>query len=151
MLKKMSLWSLYAAFLGLLLAGAAYRTSVKLAESGQEQHRGNTSRNQPGSEAIIRQVDQHNHDRVGLEGNVVGISKQSLSIQLANGQVLEISRRAWRYAQHVGFIAQSGDLLRLEGFYENGNFEVTRMTNLHNAQSVILRDENDHPLWSGNQ
>ena len=155
MLRKMILWSLYAAFFGLLLAVAAYRTTVKLADSEQEQSQGQTRRNQAGGETVtqagIDQVNQDNHERIGLDGHVAGVSNQSLMIQLSDGQLLEISHRAWRYTQDLGFTPQVSDPLRLEGFYENGIFEITQLTNLHNSQSVLLRDENGHPLWSGNQ
>ncbi len=85
-----------------------------------------------------------------IDGQVVGLSNRGISVLLSNGQLLEISGRTWRYAQGFGFSAQNGDMLRLEGFDENGRFEITRITNLNNAQSVDLRDGTGHPLWSGN-
>ena len=152
MLKKLILWSLYASFLGLLLGGAAYRTSIKLADGGNTQSHGNSTSNGAPVESASGQSDEQRgeHDQVVLDGYVMDINNDSLSIIATDGKVFEISRRAWRYAQELGFYPQAGDSLRLEGFYENGDFEVVRMIDLNQAQSVSLRDESGHPLWSGN-
>jgi len=151
MLKKLTLWSLYAALLGILLAGAAYRTSIIITDGGQEQNRGPSSSQQSGSDAGVipagEQGDRSSQAWSVIEGQVVGVSNRGLSVQLSNGQLLEISGRAWRYAQEFGLIVQNGDTLWLEGYFENGVFEVTRMTHLGNNQSVLLRDSNGHPLW----
>ncbi|MFZ5821490.1 MAG: hypothetical protein ACOYYJ_16455 [Chloroflexota bacterium] len=153
MLKKMVLWSLYAAFLGILLAGAAYRTSIKLTDEGQEQNRGQAGNQQSGNDALIlpagEQEDRSSREWRAIDGQVTGISERGLSVQLSNGQLIELSGRAWRYAQGFGFNVQDGDALWLEGYFENGAFEVTRMTCPANGQSVLLRDSNGHPLWNG--
>ena len=132
--KKIGLMEYVCLFLGLLLAGAAYRTSVKLADSGQEQNRGNASNNQSNSEAIIQPANEYENqpiqEKSEIDGQVMGLSNRGISVQLSNGQLLEISGRAWRYAQEFGFTAQNGDVLWLEGYFENGTFEVMQMTNL---------------------
>jgi hypothetical protein len=162
MFKKLVLWSLYAAFLGLLLGGGLYRTSVKLVDTDgeQTQNHGGAARGQengktledgsievnPGGEegqsAII--------ESIMVDAQVLEFSVRGLSLQLSDGGVFTITGRAWRYAQSFGFTAQNGDVLWLEGFDENGHFEVMSMTNLRNDLSVSLRDETGHPLWNGN-
>jgi hypothetical protein len=155
MVKKMIQWGLYAAFLGVLLGGAAYRTSLKFADNGQDGNRGKASNNETVSEnvilPVIEQENRHNQERIVLDGQIAGASNQGLSIHLSGGQLLNIPPRPWRYAQGFGFTAQGGDKLWLEGFYENGIFEVTRMTNLHTGQEIVLRDNDGHPLWSGSK
>ncbi len=155
MVKNLIQWSLYAAFLGLLLGGAAYRTSVNLSDSGQERSRGKASNNQPASETVnqqmIEQENQHNQERIILHGQVMKESNRRLSVRLIDGQLLEIFPRAWRYAQNLGFIPKVSDPLSLEGFYVNGKFEASRITNLRNAHTILLRDETGHPLWNANQ
>ena len=47
-----------------------------------------------------------------------------------------------------GFAPDVGDQVTLDGFYENGEFEVTFIANLTNDQTVYLRDETGHPLWA---
>ncbi len=161
MLKKIALWSLYAALVALLLAGAVYRTSVKLGDGEQEQNQGSGSRQQANGQTVVdpvadttaATVEEHAGETVKeltmMDGQVLSISNRGLSIQLSDGQVLEITGRAWRYAQGLGFGVQAGDIIWLEGYAEEGGFEAALMTNLDTGQSVALRDESGHPLWNG--
>ena len=153
MLKKLLHASLYATFLGLLIGGAAYRTSVVLASSNPERNQGITANDLSTYNSInpqeVKQETQHSHDRTTLTGLVADVSNQYLSIKLPDGQLLEITRSAWRYAQEIGFTVHNGDSLLLEGFYEDKVFKVTRLINPNDSRSILLRDENGHPLWSG--
>ena len=163
MLKKLLLWSMYSAFLGLLLAGAMYRTSVKLGDGEQNQSRGNQSRqetsgagnrqsaNEPA--AINADVEEHEHEVKEsniVASQVVAISNRGITLQLTDGPTVSVTGRAWRYAQALGFSTQVSDTLWVEGFYEDNRFEIMRMTHLETNQSVSLRDETGHPLWNGN-
>ncbi len=167
MLKKIALWSLYAALVALLLAGAVYRTSVKLGDGEQEQSHESGSQSQsngqngngqnavdPVTGTTAAAVEEHTSETIKelvmMDGQVLSVSNRGLSIQLSDGQMSEIVGRAWRYAQGLGFSAQAGDPLWLNGFVENGVFEVVSITNLNTGQSVTLRDETGHPLWNGN-
>ena len=167
MLKKIALWSIFATLVILLLAGAVYRTSVKLAdegqgqshESGSQQHDNGQNGNgqnsvDPVTGTTAAAVEEHTsetvRDLVKMDGQVLSISNRGLSIQLSDRQMVEIVGRAWRYARGLGFSAQAGDLLWLDGFVDsNGAFETALITNLNTGQSVALRDETGHPLWSG--
>jgi hypothetical protein len=161
MLKKIALWSLYAALVALLLAGAIYRTSVKLGDGEQEQNQGSGSQGNangqtnldpsvdvPG-ETIEEHASENVQERSVADGQVVEISNRGISIQLSNGELFEISGRAWRYAQGLGFSIQVGDAIWLEGYAGDGGFEAALITNLDTGQSVVLRDENGYPLWNG--
>jgi len=163
MLKKLFLWSLYAAFLGVLLAGAMYRTSVKLGDGEQNQNHGNQSRQesspagngQSASEPAIvnAQVEEHEKEikeTSPVASQVLDISNRGITLQLVKGPTVSVTGRAWRYAQSLGFSTQVNDTLWLDGYYEGDHFEIMRMTNLEMNQSVSLRDETGHPLWNGN-
>lgn len=163
MLKKLLLWGMYSAFLGLLLAGAMYRTSVKLGDGEQNQSRGNQSRQevsgaeigQSASEPAIVNANVEEHTQEIKEvsvtsSQVLDISNRGITLQLTNGPTVSVVGRAWRYAQGLGFSTQVNDTLWLEGFYEDDQFEIMRMTNLETNQRVSLRDETGHPLWNGN-
>ena len=163
MLKKLVLWSLYSAFLGLLLAGAMYRTSIKLEDGGQNQSRGNQPRQESSGagkgqsanklDAVNANVEEHEYDineTTIVVSQVLDISKHSITLQLTDGLMVNVAGRAWRYAQGFGFSTQVNDTLWLEGFSEGDYFVVTRMINLKTSQSVSLRDETGHPLWNGN-
>ena len=162
MLKKMVLWGIYSAFLGLLLAGAMYRTSVKLGGGEQNQNRGNQSRqeysragsSQFASEPTIVNAQAEEHANELKETSIVAskvldISNRGITLQLTDDSTVSVTGRAWRYAQALGFSSQVSDTLWLEGFYEGGHFEIMHMTNLETNQSIFLRDETGHPLWSG--
>ena len=162
MLKKLALWGMYSAFLGLLLAGAMYRTSVKLGDGGQNQNRGNQSRQgtsgRGGNQSVIESVTDN--AQLGVYGTevkeasiltsqVLDINNRGITLQLSDGQMTNVTGRAWRYAQALGFSTQVSDTLRLEGYYEGNRFEIVHMTNIETIQSVSLRDETGRPLWNG--
>jgi hypothetical protein len=163
MLKKLVLWGTYSVFLGLLLAGAMYRTSVKLGDGEQNQNRGNqyrqesygTGGGQSASESAIVSAQAEEHTNEIKETSIVAsqvldISNRGITLQLVNGSTVSVMGRAWRYAQTLGFTTQVSNTLWLEGFYESDRFEILRMTNLETKQSISLRDETGHPLWNGN-
>lgn len=163
MLKKLVLWGIYSAFLGLLLAGAMYRTSVKLGDGEQNQNRGNQSRqesygtggNQSASESAVLNAQAEEganelKETIIVASQVLDINNRGITLQLTDGQTISLTGRAWRYAQALGFGTQIGDTLWLEGFYEGDRFEIMRMTHLKMNQSITLRDETGHPLWNGN-
>jgi hypothetical protein len=159
MLKKLVLWGIYSAFLGLLLAGAMYRTSIKL---GNGENRGNQTRqesyrqggNQSASEPAIVNVQTETHKNELKEASFVAskvleISNRGITLQLTDGSTTSVTGRAWRYAQTLGFNTQVNDTLWLESFYEGDHFEITHITNLETNQRISLRDEIGHPLWNG--
>ena len=163
MLKKLVLWGTYSAFLGLLLAGAMYRTSVKLGDGEQNQNRGNQSRQesygtgggQSASEPTIVNAQAEGpanevKETSMVASQVLNISNRGITLQLVNGPRVSVTGRAWRYAQALGFSTQVNDTLWLDGYYEGDRFEIMRMTNLETNQSISLRDETGHPLWNGN-
>jgi hypothetical protein len=60
-------------------------------------------------------------------------------------------RRSWRYAMDKGFVPKVGDQLTLNGFYENGEFEVGVLTNEASGDMLRIRDKTGAPMWSGNR
>jgi hypothetical protein len=86
---------------------------------------------------------------IQLPGTVTGIDPGLLQVRLEDGNLLEVSRRAWWYAQDQGFSASIGDQLTLTGFIEGDEFETTELENLTTGFSVSIRDENGKPLWAG--
>jgi len=166
-MEKIALRSIYAVLVVVVLAGAVYRTSVKLGDGELEQshesgsHQQFNGQNGNGQNAIdpktgstIVTAEEHTGETVleytMVDGQVLSINNRGLSIELSDGLLLEINGRAWRYAQGLGFSAQAGDLLRLDGFVDgNGVFETALITNLSTGQRIPLRDENGYPLWNG--
>ena len=84
-----------------------------------------------------------------LQGTVVSVDADTLVVQTASGEQVTMDNRPWWFAQEQGFSAQVGDQVTLVGFYEGHDFEVGRIDDATNGQTVLLRDENGQPLWAG--
>jgi hypothetical protein len=83
-----------------------------------------------------------------LQGAIVSVDPDTLVVQTDSGQQVAVENRAWWFAQGQDFSAQVGDQVTLIGFYEGDHFEVGRIDNATNGQTVRLRDENGRPLWA---
>jgi hypothetical protein len=119
--------------------------------SGSGQGRGGYGRqgseDAPGDQTGTGQADVEGW--LALQGTIVGVDPDTLVVQTDSGQQIAVENRAWWFAQEQGFSAQVGDQVMLIGFYEGDHFEVGRIENATNGQTVRLRDENGRPLWAG--
>jgi hypothetical protein len=172
MLKKIVLGALFIALIGVLVAGAVIRTmerTGRVAEaqgyghgrnndeaseykvSGSGQGRGGYGRqgseDTPGNQTGTGQADVEGW--LTLQGTIVSVDPNTLVVQMDSSQQVAVENRAWWFAQEQGFSAQVGDQVTLIGFYDGDHFEVGRIDNATNSQSVCLRDENCRPLWAG--
>jgi len=87
---------------------------------------------------------------ITLEGQAASADTTCLIVTISAGEQIEISGRAWSYAQEQGFSANAGDALQLTGFYDSGElFETGAIANQTSGQTVALRDENGRPRWAG--
>lgn len=92
-----------------------------------------------------------------LQGTVVSVDVDTLIVQTASGEQVTMENRPWWFAQEQGFSARVGDQVTLVGFYEGDDpstgsgqrFEVGRIDDATNGQTVLVRDENGRPLWAG--
>lgn len=162
MVKKIILWSVYAGLVGLLVFGAVIRTSAKSggdhslsgARTENEGARQN-GRESEGTAALdqwgdpVHLAQSEDHDWAEVLGIVSAFDADSLEIELGDSSLLEISGRAWRYTQEEGFTLTPGDQVILQGFYENGEFEVSEINDLTSGEVLPIRDEFGTPLWSG--
>ena len=82
-------------------------------------------------------------------GAVTGVDAGVLTVQLDNGELVEMMGRPWTYAQEQGFTAQLGDRVTVVGFYEGDEFEVGQIDNDSTGLSVVIREESGRPLWAG--
>jgi len=156
MLKKIMLWTLYLAFVGILILAGINRTGVKIwdndgvlsrIDNGQKDFVSSTQDETIGS----GNGENGNHDAienvwVTLVGTVSSILPRGMVVVDANGQLIEVARRPWRFAQEQGFAPQVGDQVTLDGFYENEVFEVASLINMSRDQIVCLRDGTGSPL-----
>jgi hypothetical protein len=86
---------------------------------------------------------------ITLEGTVSAVDDSTMSVTTMEGETVTVENRAWAFAQEEGFSVQSGDRVRLTGFYEDGDLEVGTIENLSTGTRVQLREENGRPLWAG--
>jgi hypothetical protein len=93
---------------------------------------------------------------VTLQGNVSAVDGNALVVQTSDSQEVVVENRGWWFAREQGFSAQVGDQVTLVGFYEEDpltdsdqHFEVGRIENASNGQTVLIREESGRPLWAG--
>lgn len=119
--------------------------------SGSGQGRGGYGRegreDAPGAQTGTGQADVEGW--LTLQGAVVSVDANRLLVQMDSGEQVAVENRAWWFAQEQGFSAQVGDRVTLIGFYEGDDFEVGQIEDATNGQTVLIRDENGHPLWAG--
>lgn len=89
------------------------------------------------------------HDWLELHGQVESVDEVALIVAILEGENEILDCRAWEFAQEQGFLAQVGDQVLLRGFFQEGDFKVGQVDNLTNGQSVILRNSDGMPLWTG--
>jgi len=166
MFKKIILWTLLAGLTGILIFGGVNRTSAKIGEavprenadwvdSQTQSGQGNGQGNKGYSQFLYN--DDHessgvreNEDQVwvSLNGVVVFFSTEEMQVDLASGETIIIADRTWRFALEQGFDPHVGNQVVLQGFFENGEFEVTEIYNFNTGQTAFLRDETGRPLWA---
>jgi hypothetical protein len=164
MFKKILLWSAYAVFAGVLIAGAVNRTNARMgdavqANNGNGRGQGNDlgyaldqgNGWQPGNGQTSEQplAAQEEHTWQSLSGEVTSAAADLVIVTTPSGEAVEIGGRPWSFAQEVGFSVQPEDQLALSGFYENGVFEVAAIDDFTSGASIQVRDEVGRPLWAG--
>lgn len=179
MLKKIILWTVFAGFAGLMIFGAINRTNAKSGTAAQDGHNnrqtdglgggltvessqqgsrnGQTDSETRGknSQSLTGQSDNEPlaqakaTEWITLFGEVISVDENALLVDIGAGDPLEITGRAWKYAQEMGFTTTAGDQLELLGFYEGEDFEVGGIDDITTGLSVALREENGRPLWAG--
>ncbi len=165
MLKKFLIWGSYLLFVLLLLAGALYRTAVKWEEK-ETPLRGNGNHAAevftPLADAALPALAVASATPTPFLPPIQLPAAQALTVligqveRLTNGgavvrvdasRSINLTGRAWRFAQEQGFQAQVGDMLSLQGLEGEEKFEIAILTNLRTGSLVTLRDATGHPLW----
>lgn len=159
MVKKIMLWTVYVLIVGLLVFGAANRTSAKtdqgllignLEEISGGRGQGNGSSVEVGEyESAGHEEVLEKQDWVSLSGQIIAVGSEALEIQTGTAGILEIEGRSWRFAQELGYFPGEGKEVAVQGFYENGEFEVSIIHDLTTDQIFYLRDEYGKPMWGG--
>ncbi len=162
MFKKLILWTVYALIVGLLIFGAANRTAAKtdqgllfgtsnevFGERGQGNNGSSGKEGYGDFEADDHEGIIEGQDWVVLSGQITRISSDTLEIQTITAGILEIEGRSWRFVRELGYVPLEGNELVVQGFYENGEFELSIIQDLTADQVFQIRDESGRPMWGG--
>ena len=157
MIKKMILGTLLVGLIGVLVVGGINRTVDRTAKTlashaegngeqgnGHQNYEDEGTPGEPGGlgQAQVEGWEQHH-------AAVTRVNDEALIVETDKGYEIVIQGRPWRFAQEQLFAVQVGDAVTLTGFYEGEEFEVGRIENTANGQSVWIRDESGRPMWAG--
>jgi hypothetical protein len=102
-----------------------------------------------GGGEFVAEPGSREHEWLMVSGIIVVVDAEGLVLETENYGDIEVARRAWRFAQELGYAPQAGHELRLEGFFEGEDFETAVIQDLTAGQTIRLRDETGRPLWAG--
>lgn len=83
-----------------------------------------------------------------LEGTVTSLDDEQMTLETDAGEVT-VTGRSWRFALEQGLALQAGEQVRVQGFYEDGEFAAGLIETPANRQSVAIREQGGRPLWAG--
>lgn len=170
MLKKIVMGILLIGLVAILFVGGAIRTLDKASGIDQANGQGNgqtltgtddcsdpesqeSQDRQPGNNIAGSGQAGEGQDRVDawleFAGTVTDASAHELVIELDTGETVSVTGRAWQFAQQNDFTAAAGDSVNLTGFYEGERLEIGEIVNKSTDQTILIRDENGRPAWSG--
>ncbi len=88
---------------------------------------------------------------ITIEGVVQNQDDESLTILSDTAESILIDGRSFRYLSENSIQINVGDRVSLSGFYGNGTFEVSKITNLTSGGALMLRGADGHPAWAGGE
>ncbi|MBN1658533.1 MAG: hypothetical protein JXA93_09045 [Anaerolineae bacterium] len=98
----------------------------------------------PAAEAIAPE------EWVTIEGTVVQepAAGVDLIVETAEGELVVVGTGPG-YLETQGFALEAGEQVRVEGFWEDGEFKAGEITRLRDGATVQIRDMYGRPAWSG--
>jgi hypothetical protein len=84
-----------------------------------------------------------------IQGKIVAVTDDAIEVILQDGDQYVIEGRALRFAQELGFMPVIDDELKLVGFYEGSEFELSQIVDLATKDIFTLREDSGRPLWAG--
>lgn len=115
---------------------------------GQNKARG---QNRQAEQAGARnaEAEHANTEWQTVQGEVVSLTPDTMTVETADGSSVLVAGRIWRYIQETDFVVALGDQVTLNGFEENGAFKIGELANDVNGQIVQIRETSGRPLWAG--
>jgi hypothetical protein len=98
----------------------------------------------PAADAVVPE------DWTTVEGTVTQAPAAGVDmvVETATGDELVIGTGPG-YLDEQGFQLEAGELVRVQGFWEDGEFKAGEITRLRDGNTVMIRDQYGRPLWSG--
>jgi hypothetical protein len=84
-----------------------------------------------------------------VQGTVASVAADLVEIRTAAGEMIPFEGRPLSFALEQGFSLGVGDTVALEGFDENDEFKLGKVTHLGSGASITLRDASGRPGWAG--
>lgn len=89
-------------------------------------------------------------DWITVEGTVTAVELSALSIRTADDDSSLVHLGPDSFWTTQGIVFEAGDQVEIVGFYEDEvNFGVGQITLLETGETLVLRDADGRPLWSG--
>ncbi|MFO7943279.1 MAG: hypothetical protein R6U51_03120 [Anaerolineales bacterium] len=126
--KKIVLWLIFALFVMLLVWGAVNRTVAKSGTGSRQEvffedpeggrRQGDyKERDQESRRGEVRAEPKPNgHKWVVDTGTIAVVNAEGMMVDTENYKDIKVSRRAWRFAQELGYRPEEGNIVTLEGF-----------------------------------
>jgi hypothetical protein len=104
---------------------------------------------QDGSRTPQPQAQVSPEEWITVEGTVIAVAQNSLTIQTADGATLTLQLGQAGFTAQQGVAFAAGDLVRVIGYDQNGRFRAGEIDNLTQGGRLMLLDPNGRPLWAG--
>ena len=87
---------------------------------------------------------------IAVQGMVAAIENSLLTVQTADGSLVEAMLGPPWFWSEQGIVLNVGDAVALEGFESTDHMEVNWITNQTSGETKVLR-ENGQPIWAGSE
>lgn len=77
------------------------------------------------------------------------VTNNSLTLQISDGQIIELQLGQPRFREDQGVVLGIGDLVEVSGYWQNEQFRVGTLTKATTNETLLLLDPNGRPLWGG--
>ena len=152
MMKKLVVGLGSAVVVGLMAAGVAYAVagSAEDGRAGLGAGRWQTGPAEDGRAATAGVRTWATEEWAWIEGVVETTDGSELVILTKAGESVDVALGQSAYWEAQGVVLEPGELVRVEGFYEEPQvLTAASLTILSTGQTIVLRDADGRPMWSG--
>jgi len=114
---------------------------------GQTGGQGQAGQGQGGTANAAGEPQAEVEEWVTIEGTVM--QTLELVVETGNGETVQVGLGPSHYRDAQGFVLNVGDQVRIDGYWEDGEFKAGEVENLTSGDTIVLRDAYGRPLWSG--